>query len=1027
MLQGDGALAGLRPSQRAGDYLGGHSSPPRQASPVFGRDPSPPRAGTHWTDLPREPVRHWTDHLHEVIPSEPLDRWIARRDHQAMGHPMPPAAFPHRATHVSDPYGTHGASHRGGGGLHDWLANRDDRAMGRPARTSAFTPPASAAAVHAWPEARPASPPTGRPARSEAPAAPARHEEFSFNAWAQQPAGRTQRASASAQRPEPLETPAASHIRKATTTTTTPSGKEKIRIDLGQAIGSMSTELQAELRQGMRQSSAGSTRLQGVDKRLADAFADALKELGASGHRLPASPLVTEKALQLASSKVAREMLMSALAKNPPSGADIFETKAWMAPSAPPPTLESSAASWLASIRNNHPGRPDVASAAAASLADDLLTDLNKAKLSVFGGKVYLDDDLEPRLAGALLRALEEGASQGYDLSSHEAVMQQAKLKAARQVANRLIDEHLQKEKAGAPAAHASPSRMHAGTSAGRQLPLETLAASHLREATTIQSWDGKPRIDLTKAIRFMGDKLQFDLRQCMQQTPAGSTRLQGVDQRLADAFANALKELGADGHRPPVNPLVTEKALQLASSRVARAVLMQELSHGHGNANIAEPPERRPPQQPPLGSRVASLLTRIREERSKNPERLGGPGISSAAIAVLEGELQKDLEKASLSVVDGRVRLDGVDPRLAEAVDTALQEVGPQGYGLSSHQTVLQDAKMKAARKLASKLVGEQLRQEASEARRAHAVASAQAPARHEPRTAEHAGPLPYQRVSLEKLAASYIKEARTEPRGGFGTARIDLTKALRFMDSSLQSDLLHGMGQASRGSARLQGIDGRLAEAFAGAMKELGADGHRLPANPLVTEKAMQLASSRVAREVLMQELSHGPRNVDIVESGSWVPRPSQPTLASRTASLLAGIREEERRKPEGSDGLSVNSIAVAVLQDDLRKDLEKATLSAAGGRVFLDGVDPLLAEAVESALQEVAAQGYELSSHQVVLQKAKTQAARKLASRLVREHLQKEASEAQQRAARAEPPPAEFSFNAWLPPDSSGVRRS
>lgn len=392
MLQGDGALAGLRPSQRSGDYLGGYSSPPRQASPVFGRDPSPPRAGGHWTDRPSEPLSHWTDQLHQALPSASLDQWIAGRDHQATGHPMPPAAFPHRATHVPDPYGTHGASHRGGGGLHDWIANRDDRAMGRPARPSAFPPQASAAAVpHAWPEARPASPPTGRPARSEAPAAPARHEEFSFNPWAQQqppartepeefsfnawaqpPVGRTQHASASAQRPEPLETPAASHIRKVTTTTKTTSGQEKIRIDFGKAVGSMSTELQAELRRGMRQASPGSTRLQGVDKRLADAFSNALKELGADGHRLPVNPLVTEKAMQLASRSVAREILMPELV-NAPRGADIvLDSGSWTAPSSPPPTFESRAASVLTRLReggSKNPERPDAQSISMTAVA----------------------------------------------------------------------------------------------------------------------------------------------------------------------------------------------------------------------------------------------------------------------------------------------------------------------------------------------------------------------------------------------------------------------------------------------------------------------------------------------------------------------------------------------------------------------------------------------------------------------------------------------------------------------------------
>ncbi|AVT11838.1 hypothetical protein C8235_02300 [Paracidovorax avenae] len=269
----------------------------------------------------------------------------------------------------------------------------------------------------------------------------------------------------------------------------------------------------------------------------------------------------------------------------------------------------------------------------------------------------------------------------------------------------------------------------------------------------------------------------------------------------------------------------------------------------------------------------------------------------------------------------------------------------------------------------------------------------------------------------------------ATTAPSGRSGRGRIDLTQALRSMDTSLKYDLRHGMMQAAPGSARLQGIDGRLAEAFTLAMKELGADGRSLPANPLVTEKAMQLASSRVAREVLMQELASGPRprNADIVESGSLGPLNSQPPLASRTASLLAGIREEESRNPQRTGGPSVNSIAIAVLQEELRKDLEKATLSVVDGRVRLDEVDPLLAEAVDAALQEVAAQGYELSSHKQVMERAKMQAARTLAGKLLREHLQKEASEARQRAARAEPPPADFSFNAWLSPDSSGARRS
>ncbi|WP_157768711.1 hypothetical protein [Paracidovorax avenae] len=649
---------------------------------------------------------------------------------------MPPAAFPHRAMHVSDPYGTHGASHRGGGGLHDWLANRDDRAMGRPARTSAFTPPASAAAVHAWPEARPASPPTGRPARSEAPAAPAQHEEFSFNPWAQQPTGRTQRASpsASAQRPArpeprtaepagplprrqlPLEERAANYIKEAMAA---PTGDGKLRIDHAKAVGAMGTELQADLRQGMRQASAGSTRLQGVDKRLADAFADALKELGADGHRLPAQPLVTEKALQMASERMAREVIDQQLARMPVDVKRLQTPPGRRMP--PPPTLESSAASWLANLRSKQPERPDAlsaSSAAAAFLADDLLRDLEKARLSVFGGKVYLDDDLEPRLAGALLSALEEGASQGYDLSSHESVLQQAKRKAARQVANRLIDQQLQKERAEAPRASASPSPVHAGTSAGRQLPLEAAAANYIRESTTVD-FNGKPRVDLTKALRFMGSKMQTDLRQCMRQAPAGSTRLPGVDQRLADAFAHALKELGADGRRLPANPLVTEKALQLASSRVAREVLMQELLNGHRNANIAEPPEKHPSPQPPLGSRVASLLAGIREDRSRKAERPDASVVNMIALAVLEEDLQKDLEKVKLSVVGGRVRLDDVDPRIAEAVDSALQEEASQGYELSNHDAVLQQAKRKAAKQLAKSLVGEQLRKEASEAQR--------------------------------------------------------------------------------------------------------------------------------------------------------------------------------------------------------------------------------------------------------------------------------------------------------------------
>ncbi|PVY65460.1 hypothetical protein C8E08_2825 [Paracidovorax citrulli] len=40
--------------------------------------------------------------------------------------------------------------------------------------------------------------------------------------------------------------------------------------------------------------------------------------------------------------------------------------------------------------------------------------------------------------------------------------------------------------------------------------------------------------------------------------------------------------------------------------------------------------------------------------------------------------------------MAEGRVRPDGDDPRLAEAVESALQEGGSQGYELSGHQAVL-------------------------------------------------------------------------------------------------------------------------------------------------------------------------------------------------------------------------------------------------------------------------------------------------------------------------------------------------
>ncbi|WP_415267412.1 hypothetical protein [Acidovorax sacchari] len=582
------------------------------------------------------------------------------------------------------------------------------------------------------------------PARSEPPAAPAQHEEeFSFSAWAQPPVGRTQHASASAQRPEPLDTPAASHIRKATTTTKTPSGQEKIRIDFGNAVGSMSTELQAELRRGMRQASPGSTRLQGVDKRLADAFSNALNELGAGGHRLPANPLVTEKAMQLASRSVAREILMPELV-NAPRGADIvLDSGSWTAPSSPPSTFES----------------------------------------------------------------------------------------------------------------------------------------------------------------------------------------------------------------------------------------------------------------------RAASVLTHLREGGSKNPERPDAPSISMTAVAVLEDELREELEKATLSVVGGRVRLDDVDPRLAEAVDSALQDVASQGYGLSNHQAVLEQAKRRAAKTLARSLVGEQLRREASEAERAHAGAS----------------------VPLEQRAASTIRKALMAPSGTDGKARLDYPKAIGSLSADLQADLRQGMRQASPGSTRLQGIDRRLADAFAVALKEeLGVGGNRLPANPLETEKALQMAATTVAQELLMVGLFRMPDAPEVVKYSSPMRQP-QPPLASRAASLLAGIREERSRKAERPDASVVNMIAVAVLEEELRKDLEKATLSFSGRQVRLDDVDPRLAEAVDSAVQEEALQGYGLSNHDAVLQQAKRKATKQLAKSLVGEQLRKEASESRQRPARAEPPPAEFSFNAWLPPGSSSTRRS
>lgn len=117
----------------------------------------------------------------------------------------------------------------------------------------------------------------------------------------------------------------------------------------------------------------------------------------------------------------------------------------------------------------------------------------------------------------------------------------------------------------------------------------------------------------------------------------------------------------------------------------------------------------------------------------------------------------------------------------------------------------------------------------------------------------------------------------------------------------------------------------------------------------------------------------------------------------------------------------------IALAVLEEDLQKDLEKVKLSVVGGRVRLDDVDPRIAEAVDSALQEEASQGYELSNHDAVLQQAKRKAAKQLAKSLVGEQLRKEASEAQRRAARDEPSPAEFSFSPWLSPGSSGSRRA
>ncbi|AVS69391.1 hypothetical protein C8247_02270 [Paracidovorax avenae] len=499
-----------------------------------------------------------------------------------------------------------------------------------------------------------------------------------------------------------------------------PSEDGQPRIDHAKAVGAMGAELQADLRQGMRQASRGSIRLQGVDKRLADAFADALKELGVDGHRLPAKPLVTEKALQMASERVAREVIDLQLARMPLGVQRLRTPPGRRMP--PPPTLESRAASWLANIRSEQPERPgalSASSAAAAFLADDLLRDLEKIKLSVFGGKVDLDDDLEPRLAGALLSALEEGVSQGYDLSSHESVMQQAKRKAAKQVANRLIDQQLQKERAEAPRASAGPSQKHVGTSTRRLVPLQEQAAYFIQKATTPPSGHSTTRIDLGKAIGSMSTELQADLRQCMRQASAGSTRLQGIDKRLADAFADALKELGADGHRLPANPLVTEKAMQLASSRVAREAIMPELVNAPRDADIFETKSWLAPSSPPpaLESLAASWLARLREDSSKKPERPGDLSIHSAAIAFLEDDLRKDLEKTTLSVVRGRVRLDDVDPRLAEAVESALQEGASQGYELSNHEAVLQQAKKTAAKQLARSLVGEQLRKEASEA----------------------------------------------------------------------------------------------------------------------------------------------------------------------------------------------------------------------------------------------------------------------------------------------------------------------
>ncbi len=1000
-LQGDGALAGLRPSQRSGDYLGGYSSPPRQASPVFGRDPSPPRSGAHWTDQ-----------LHQVLPSSSLDQWIAGRDHQAMGHPMPPAAFPHRATHVSDPYGMHGTSRHGGGDLHDWIANRDDRAMGRPARPSAFPPasppaPPEAFSFNAW---RPESPDHA----PHAGAGPALQRPMSPPA---RPAGH--HTAPAPRQMAPLDRLAASCLQEARQAPS--AGGGPAQIDLRKALGAMETQLQADMRRGMRSVPPGSARLEGVDVRLADAFAGALKELGARDGRLPSDPLVTEKALQQASRAFARQLLMEQAA-NEPAGTELNESYGFMFKE-PPPSLEARAASLLDAGRAEKQANPRARNpviAASENLASQLADELKHAELSVSGGRVVLKG-IDDRLAAAFESALQQMTQSGYGLANHHEAMRTARARAAVLVAESLMGDLMQ-EKPAAPQAAAghrpaAQAQRPAGAVPHLQVPLEDLAASFLQDARDApRAGRGPVRIDFGKALHDMDTRLQVDLKLAMLQAPAGSVRLEGIDGRLADAFGQALEELGVRGDRLPDNPLLTETALQRASGRMANQMLAEQVARGPRDAELVES-RVFPRPLPSLSERASALLAEARLDNPDIPGRSVQPSALDVATTALAHQLSRDLEKAKLSVSQGRIQLEGVDERLAEAFESTLKEAAADGYQLSRHDGAMRKARALAARKVASQLIQEQRKKEMHDAGRA--------------------SPAQPSRLPIEQLAAHFIEGAKMYPRDGRGPVWLDYDKAKASIRTRILSDLEEGMRQSRPGSVRLQGVDARLADAFASALKEVGAQGNRLANNPLAMEKALRQASAKVTEDLVYKHLMRDSQNYQMGPA-SWTsaPRPQLP-LETRAAVMLADLLESD---PQGLDSPNAGPAAMRLLEREFMKDLQRARPSASPGPVRLEGVDERLAEAAESALREVAAQGHDLSNHQQVMHQGYALAAKRLAGQLVQDRLNHEASEARQRAAEPAPPrmpqraaeavapqAGEFSFNAWLPQGPAGTRRA